>query len=68
MTITVCLDVALCSLADTANVSEVLAASIIRAMSCRPDDWDSTHLGNVGQFLLDYIAQRPIHSSSLLTA
>jgi hypothetical protein len=54
---TVFWDVASCSLAD---VSEVLTAYIIRAMS----DGRSEHLWNVGQFLPDYTAHNPRRLSS----
>jgi hypothetical protein len=42
------------------HVSELLAASIIRAMIYRPDDGGSKHLRNAGKLLLpDYTALQP---------
>jgi hypothetical protein len=46
------------------DVSEVLAAFIIRAMRNRPNDEGSKYLWNVGKLLPDYTAQQPRRQTS----
>jgi hypothetical protein len=57
--------VAPCILVEALRLLKVPAASIIRAMSHRPDDGGSKHLWNVGKLLLNYTEQRPCRKPCL---
>jgi hypothetical protein len=52
---------------DWLNILKTEAIFFWRWLPERPDDGDSKHLWNVGQFLRDYTAQHPRRQSSPLT-